>query len=149
MRELVALSTSEAAVRLRAAGEAARGFLGVDPVTQNDPLLVRELDAQQAQLFACGQSVAGYLSGADNPRQATVAAAGDDPQALAALTEFLHRYRRYTSFVATAEPDSAAARALLGCGFTEVGRLTGHLFRAGRYRDAGLYYATWETACAR
>jgi hypothetical protein len=149
MPDIEPIGLPEAATRLSAADGRSRGFLGLDPHTQNDALLVRRLTALNAQVFTCGSTTLGYLPNGDNPRQATVASTSDDPLALAAFTSFLHRYRRYTSFVATAEPDAEPARALRGCGFEEVGRMPGHVFRSGRYRDVAIYFASWETACGR
>jgi hypothetical protein len=149
MFDIQRIDPAEAVTRLRVAVELSRGFLGLDPVTQNDALLIRALAELDAQVFACGTTIVGYLPNRDNPRQATISSTSGDPAVVAEFTGFLHRYRRCTSFLATAEPDATPARALLGCGFEEVGRMPGHVFRSGHYRDVAVYFAPWEIACGR
>lgn len=130
------VSATAAATALRAAG--ARGFLGADPVTQNDALVARTLTG--AQLFTDTQDaagVAGFRPNPDNPRQADIATTATDPATVVAFTRFLHERHRATSFTATAGPGDAV---LLGSGFTEVARLREHVFRGGRFADVAIYH---------
>jgi len=129
---------------LRTATGGGRGFLGLDPVTQNDALLVREMTARQAQVFRYGDSVVGYAPNPDAPRQAVVATTSADPDVLVGFVSFLRVYRRFTSFTATTTADQPAAKALCGGGFREVARLRDHVYRAGGYRDLHVYFASPE-----
>jgi hypothetical protein len=129
---------------LRTATGGGRGFLGLDPVTQNDALLVREMTARRAQVFRYGDSVVGYAPNPDAPRQAVVATTSADPDVLVGFVSFLRVYRRFTSFTATTTADQPAAKALRAGGFREVARLRDHVYRAGGYRDLHVYFASPE-----
>lgn len=144
MADLTLLGTAEAAALMSAAPEAARGFLGLDPVTQNAPLLATELTRAGAQVLRSGDVLLGYAPNPDQPRQGRVATTSADPEPLAALLGFLRTYRRCTSFVAEVPDGSAAVPALEACGFTDTGRLPGHVFHSGGYHDVLVYCATEE-----
>jgi hypothetical protein len=144
MADLTLLGTAEAAALLGAAPEAARGFLGLDPVTQNGPLLARELTRTGAQVLRAGDVLLGYAPNPGQPRQGRVATTSADPAPLAALLGFLRTYRRCTSFVAEVPDGSVAVPALEACGFTGTGRLPGHVFHSGGYHDVLVYCATEE-----
>jgi hypothetical protein len=141
---LALLGTAEAAERLSAAPEAARGFLGLDPVTQNGALLARELTRTGAQVLRTGDVLLGYAPNSGQPRQARIATTSTDPEPLAALLDFLRTYRRCTSYVAEVTEGSPAVPALEACGFTRAGRLPGHVFHSGGYHDVLVYCATEE-----
>lgn len=145
--DLGRLDPASAAAGLRAAGEAARGFLGLDPVTQNDTLLGIELGRLQAQVFGSEGALLGYLTNPDQPRQAVVATTSADPEPLRAFLAFLGTYKRCSSFVALAADGAAMAAALVACGFTERGTLRAHRYQSGRYLDVSIYYARLEDAC--
>lgn len=138
------LATAEGVARLRALGDGGRGFLGLDPRTQNDALLTRLLTEREAVLFGHGETLLGTYQSKDNPRQAVVAVSGADPAALAALARLLRVYRRHTSMVAFTSPGDPALPALRACRFREVGTLAGHHYRSGAYRDAVVHYAPVE-----
>ncbi|MFF6959799.1 hypothetical protein [Streptomyces sp. NPDC008317] len=144
MADLTLLGTAEAAARLSAAPQAARGFLGLDPVTQNGPLLARELARTGAQVLQAGDALLGYVPNPAQPRQGWVATTSADPEPLAALLAFLRTYRRCTSYVAEVPDGSPAVPALEACGFTGAGRLPGHVFHTGGYHDVLVYCATEE-----
>ncbi|MFG2263231.1 hypothetical protein [Streptomyces sp. NPDC048720] len=139
MPELELLTPSAAAAALTAAGDDGRGFLGLDPVTQNEPLLAREL-AGGAAAFRYADTVLGCRVNPDQPRQAEVAATTADPDALGALLDFLHTYQRCTSFVALV-PESLDTAGYRAHGFTETGLLRSHRFAAGAYRDVRVLHA--------
>ncbi|HEY4023725.1 MAG TPA: hypothetical protein VGM75_33930 [Pseudonocardiaceae bacterium] len=139
MTELRPLAPREGVALLRGIG--ARGFLGLDPVTQNDPLLLRELAAMDAHLFAPTEgadAVLGYTPNPDNPRQAYVATTSADPALLAELADHLLIYRRCTSMVCLTSDDTAIA-ALRGNGFRQAGLLRQHDYREGAYHDVHVY----------
>jgi hypothetical protein len=138
------LATAEGVARLRALGDGGRGFLGLDPRTQNDALVARVLTEREAVLFVHGETLLGAYQSKDNPRQAVVAVSGADPAGLAALARLLRVYRRYTSMVAVTGPGDPALPALRACRFREVGTLAGHDYRSGAYRDAVVHYAPVE-----
>jgi hypothetical protein len=127
--------------------EAVRGFFGLDPVTQNDALLAKEIDRTGVQLYSCGETLLGCLPNPDHPRQAQVASTSSDPEPLRALLGFLGTYQRCTSFVAQVPQDSPVAAAFESCGFARVGILPEHLFHSGRYRDVLIYHATMGDTC--
>jgi hypothetical protein len=134
MTEVTQLDLFDGVRRLAATGT--RGFLGLDPVTENDALLSRTLATRNAQLFGCGDTVLGYVPNPDNPRQAEVATTSTDPSILAAFTEFLRCHRRYTSFVCFGGPPGALR------GFRYTGRLREHVFGGGRYHDVHVHVHT-------
>lgn len=145
--DLGRLDPASAAAGLRAAGEAGRGFLGLDPVTQNDTLLVNELSRLGAQVFGSERALLGYLTNPDQPRQAVVATTSADPEPLRAFLAFLGTYQRCSSFVAFAPDGAAMAAALAACGFAERGTLRAHRYQSGRYLDVSIYYARLEDVC--
>jgi hypothetical protein len=144
-RAIVQLAPADAVARLRRTPGQGRGFLGLDPVTQNDALLLTVLAGQGAQLFGSGDAVLGYVPNADNQRQGFIATTSAEPEVLAAFTEFLRVYRRYTSFVCHVADGDPAIAALEGCGFQVTGRLRGHVFRSGAYRDVNVYFERGES----
>lgn len=141
---LTRLARAEGVARLRALGDGGRGFLGLDPRTQNDALLTRILTEREAVLFGYGETLLGAYQNKENPRQAVVAVSGDDPDGLAALARLLRVYRRYTSMVVLTAPGDPALPALRACRFREVGTLSGHHYRSGAYHDAVVHYAHVE-----
>jgi len=149
MPELQQLRPAEAITLLRATPRGGRGFLGLDPVTQNDPLLLRRIADTGMQLFAVGDTVLGYAANPDNPRQAFVATTSEDGAALVALAEHLRVYRRCTSLVCHAAEGEPAVAALLDCGFRSVGLLREHDYRSGAYHDVHVYHvAGAQLPCA-
>ncbi|BBA96684.1 hypothetical protein RVR_2098 [Actinacidiphila reveromycinica] len=136
------LAPAEAAVRLRAAG--VRGFLGLDPVTQNDALIGRLLARHRATVYACGDTLLGARPNPDNPRQAEIATTGADPAPVLALAEFLRVYRRHLSLVAVTGTAEPAREALASSGFAETGRLRDHWYRSGDYHDALVHHLRLE-----
>lgn len=147
MTEMRRLDVAGAVAGLRAAGNDARGFLGTDPVTQNDALLGKELTRIGAQFYGHGDTLLGYLPNRDQPRQAYLASTSADPDALRVFTTFLTTYQRCTSYVAMVPTDCVAADAFDACGFRRVGALREHQYRSGRYHDVVVFYATGEDAC--
>lgn len=141
---LLRLDPDAAVTELRASAESARGFLGLDPVTQNDALLAAELKSMQAQLFTVGEALVGFAPNADQPRQAYVASTSNDPEPLRALLEFLATYQRCTSFVAMV-PDGAED-GLAACGFERVGVLPRHRWQNYDWQDV-LVYVGRADAC--
>jgi hypothetical protein len=133
MTELRALSPAEAVRGLRRAGAAARGFLGTDPVTQNDALLVRELTRREAQVYAAGGALVGCVPNRAQPRQAYVSSTSAGPEPVRALLGHLTTYQRRTSFVALVAEDGAAA--FLGAGFARTGVLPGHRYAGHAFHD--------------
>ncbi|MCK1822333.1 hypothetical protein MTQ10_22660 [Streptomyces sp. XM83C] len=128
------LPPAQAAAELSAAGEAARGFLGLDPVTQNAALLGRELAHRDAVVLRYGETLLGCAVNPEQPRQAEVAVTAADAPALGALLEFLRTYQRCSSFVSLV-PDGRDTSAFEAHGFRTVGTLRGHRFAQGRYHD--------------
>jgi hypothetical protein len=142
------LDTAAAVAGLRALPpETARGFFGLDPVTQNDALLAKQIDRSGVQLYSCGETLVGCLPNPDHPRQAQVASTSSAPEPLRALLGFLGTYQRCTSYFALVPQDSPVAAAFESCGFVCVGALPEHLFHSGRYRDVLIYHATEGDTC--
>jgi len=142
------LDTAAAVAGLRALPpEAARGFFDLDPVTQNDALLAKEIDRTGVQLYSCGETLLGCRPNPDHPRQAQVASTSSAPEPLRALLGSLGTYQRCTSFFALVPQDSPVAAAFESCGFGRVGTLPEHLFHSGRYRDVVIYHATRGDKC--
>ena len=135
------LDPAAAAAGLRAAGRAGRGFLGLDPVTQNDVLLANELTRMQAQVFRAGDMLLGAVPNPDQPRQAFVAATCADPEPLRAFLAFLGTRQRCGSFVAMVPDGAASAAAFERCGFRRVGVLRDHRYQAGAHQDVVVYHA--------
>ncbi len=135
------LDPAAAAAHLRAAAEAGRGFLGLDPVTQNDVLLAAELTRMQAQVFRAGDMLLGSVPNPDQPRQAFVAATCADPEPLRILLGFLDTRQRCSSFVAMVPDGAACAAAFESCGFRQVGVLRDHRYQSGAYHDVIVYHA--------
>jgi len=135
------LDPAAAAAHLRAAAEAGRGFLGLDPVTQNDALLAAELARMQAQVFRAGDMLLGSVPNPDQPRQAFIAATSADPEPLRILLGFLDTRQRCNSFVAMVPDGAACAAAFASCGFRQVGVLRDHRYQSGAYQDVIVYHA--------
>jgi hypothetical protein len=147
MSDIRRLDPAEAASALGAEAGRNRGFLGLDPVTQNHALLVRELTRLEAQLFASGADLFGYRINPEQPRQAYLATTATAPEALARFLEFLRNYQRCTSYVSEVSAGSPSVAALTGCGFRPVGTLRDHRFAAGGYHDVTVYFTRGEAAC--
>lgn len=141
MPELELLPPAAAAAALTAAEERARGFLGLDPVTQNEALLARELTRRDAAVFRYGDTVLGCRSNPDQPRQSEVASTTADPAALGALLHFLHTYQRCVSFVALV-PDALDDSGYTALGFVRTGLLREHRYANGRYHDVRVLHGT-------
>lgn len=145
---LVPLTPAQAAARLRTEPGGGRGFLGLDPVTQNDPALIAGLSASQALVWSFGAALVGACPNPDNPRQAWVATTRADPAALRAAAATLRAYRRTASLLAVAGTGEPAADAVRGCGFTPAGTLRRHDYRSGAYHDVDMHYLSLEQPCA-
>ncbi|GAA3437669.1 hypothetical protein [Kutzneria kofuensis] len=139
MTEIQRLDPDAAVAELRASADSARGFLGLDPVTQNDALLTAELEALEAQLFSAGETLVGFAPNADQPRQAYVASTSADPEPLRALLEFLTTYQRCTTFVAMVPDGAVAAAGFTACGFEQVGVLPRHRWQNYDWQDVLVY----------
>jgi hypothetical protein len=137
MTDIQRLEPEAAVAELRAAADSARGFLGLDPVTQNDALLAAEMKALKAQLFSAGETVVGFAPNTDQPRQAYVASTSADPEPLRALLEFLTTYQRCTTFVAMV-PDGVQ-NCFADCGFEQVGVLPRHRWQNYDWQDVLVY----------
>jgi hypothetical protein len=142
------LDPASAAADLRAAADTGRGFLGLDPVTQNDVLLAAELTRMQAQVFRAGDMLLGAVANPDQPRQAFVAATSADPAPLRAFLSFLGTRQRCTSFVAMVPDGAASVAAFERCGFRRVGALRDHRYQSGGYQDVVIYHASREDTCS-
>ncbi|MDT0267362.1 hypothetical protein RM844_13810 [Streptomyces sp. DSM 44915] len=140
MTELTALDDAGAAAALRAAGAAARGFLDLDPVTQNDALLARTLAGVEGRVFRAGDALVGAAPNPRQPRQALVACTSDEPAAVRALVGFLVTYRRTTSGLALVPDGAPAVAAFRGAGFTELGVLRDHGYGSGAYHDVRVLF---------
>jgi hypothetical protein len=164
--EVRVLDTYEGVDLLRRARNWGRGFLGVDPVTQNAALMARLLDeasAETYQVAAHGSAVAvaGCVRNPVNRRQALVAIAelpaggptDGDPRGEAAaappaeLAKVIRRFLRYlstnrdiTSFVAYAVAGDGALPGLIDSGFREVGQLREHVYRSGAFHDEHVFF---------
>jgi hypothetical protein len=147
MTELHMLNAPAAAAALRDAGPSARGFLGVDPTSQNDPLLAGELTRLDARVYRAGDAVVGYAPNHAQPRQAYVASTSAETGPVRALLTFLTTYRRCGSYVALLPAGSAAVEAFAACGFAEIGVLREHRYQSGGYQDVLVYFAKVEDTC--
>jgi hypothetical protein len=145
MTELLRLDTDVAVAELRASGDSARGFLGLDPVTQNDSLLATELNGLQAQLFSTGESLVGFAPNTDQPRQAYVASTSADPEPLRALLEFLTTYQRCTTFVAMVPAGAEGCHGFEACGFDKAGVLPQHRWQDYDWQDVLVYVGRADT----
>jgi hypothetical protein len=146
MTEIQRLEPDLAVAELRAAADSARGFLGLDPVTQNDALLASELKSLEAQLFSAGETLVGFAPNTDQPRQAYVASTSADPEPLRALLEFLSTYQRCTTFVAMVPDGAESAAGFDACGFERVGVLPRHRWQNYGWQDV-LVYVGRADAC--
>ena len=142
------LDPASAAADLRAAAADGRGFLGLDPVTQNDSLLAAELTRMEAQVFRAGDMLLGAVANPDQPRQAFVAATSADPAPLRVFLSFLGTRQRCTSFVAMVPDGAASAAAFEHCGFQRVGALRDHRYQSGGHQDVVVYHASREDTCS-
>ncbi|HEY8980274.1 MAG TPA: hypothetical protein VIU15_11895 [Streptomyces sp.] len=152
------LSASAAAARLRALGAGGRGFLGRDPVTENDSLLARELGRDDTVVLAVGDTLLGARISRLNPRRAEISASAADPKALRALAEFLATYRRCFALTAVVAEGDPSWPALEELGFTRTAVLRDHWYRTGRYVDGHVLHlatrrpaagpSTLEPSCA-
>jgi hypothetical protein len=133
------LDLDAAVAELRSAADSTRGFLGLDPVTQNDSLLATELTSLEAQLFSADGPLVGFAPNTDQPRQAYVASTSEDPEPLRALLDFLVTYQRCTTFVAMVPDGAAAVAGFERCGFERVGMLPRHRWRNYDWQDVLVY----------
>lgn len=147
MTDVQLLDREAAAVSLRSAAEDARGFLGLDPVTQNDALLGKEIAGLGAQIFRAGNAILGFLPNHHQPRQAVVASTSADAEPLRAFLAFLRSYRRCTSYLTYIPTGSSAIEAFTTCGFSQVGTLKCHYFWRGSYVDVGVYFVNGDSPC--
>ena len=147
MTDIRMLEPAAAAAALSEAGAAARGFLGLDPVVQNEALLARELGRREAQVLHSGAGLLGFAPNPAQPHQAYVASTSADPEPLRAFLAYLTSYRRCTSYVAQVPEGAPGAAAFESCGFERVGTLRAHRFAAGAYRDVHVYYCEGEGSC--
>jgi hypothetical protein len=145
MTELLRLDTDAAVAELRASGDSARGFLGLDPVTQNDSLLASELTGLAAQLFSAGEALVGFAPNMDQPRQAYVASTSADPEPLRVMLEFLTTYQRCTTFVAMVPADAEGGNGFAACGFERVGVLPQHRWQNYDWQDVLVYVGRADT----
>ena len=141
MSDLHLLAPDAAAAALREAGAGARGFLGLDPIVQDDALLARELELLDARVYLRGSAVLGFALNAAQPRQAYVASSSTDPEPLRAFLAFLGSSRRCTSYVAHLPHGAESTAAFEDCGFRHLGTLRAHRFESGAYRNVRVYYA--------
>jgi hypothetical protein len=132
-RAIQLLAPAEAAAAVRAIG--ARGFFDLDPVTQNDALMARELTTRDVQVYRVGDTLLASAVNPVQPRQAYVASTSGDPEPVRALLAFLRAYLRCTSYLALVPAGAAAADAFTGCGFEQVGVLREHRYQTARYHD--------------
>ncbi len=147
MTEFTLLDSASAVTALRETGDAARGFLGLDPVTQNDPLLAKHLARMSAQLGQAGGTVVGWAQNADQPRQATLSTTTGDAEAVRAMVKFLATYQRCTTYVAMVPAGADAEKAFTGSGFQEIGVLPEHRYAGGTYHDVRVYFGRTEDTC--
>ncbi len=147
MADICLLEPAAAAAALCEAGPGARGFLGLDPVVQNEALLAREIERRDVQVVDGGTGLLGFAPNTAQPRQAYVASTSTDPEPLRAFLEFLTSYRRCTSYVAQVPEGAPGSQAFESCGFQRVGTLRAHRFESGAYRDVHVYYSDGEEAC--
>jgi hypothetical protein len=133
------LDLDAAVAELRSAAESARGFLGLDPVTQNDSLLAAELTSLEAQLFCADGPLVGFAPNTGQPRQAYVASTCADPEPLRALVDFLVTYQRCTTFVAMVPDGAASVAAFEQCGFERAGVLPRHRWQDYDWQDVLVY----------
>lgn len=140
MTDLELLTPAEAAAELSARPREARGFLGLDPVTQNAALLARELIRGQAAVFRAGSTLVGCQVSGFQPRQAQVDTTGTDPDGLRTMLELLASYRRCTSYLGLASAERAPVYE--ASGFRRTGSLRHHRWAGGRYHDTLVFYAS-------
>ena len=148
MTDLRVLDPAAAAAELAGSSEAARGFLGLDPVTQNEPLLAAELTRMSAGVCrADGGALVGFAPSPGQPRQMLLASTSARPEPVRALLGFLRAYCRYSSCLAMVPAGNASAEAYESCRFTRIGTLRGHWYQSGEYRDVTVYFAKAADAC--
>jgi hypothetical protein len=141
------MDSKAAAAALSGMPEAARGFLGLDPVTQNEPLLAAVLHRMAAEVYAADDALVGFAPVPGQPRQMLVATTSAQPGPLAALLAFLRTYCRASSYLARVPEGSPSAAACADCGLIRTGVLRGHWYQSGEYRDVTVYYARAADAC--
>jgi hypothetical protein len=141
------LDAAAAAAALSGAGRAARGFLGIDPVTQNGALIAAELTRMGAQVCRAGDTLVAYAHRASQPRQALVASTSAHAGPVAALLSYLRIHQRSTSYLALVPAGSAAIAAFEGCGFRPAGVLRDHRYQSGGYTDVLVYFAKGADTC--
>jgi hypothetical protein len=143
-REERLLTPEQAAARLRALQAGGRGFLGTDPVTQNDALVARLLREPPALLMSWGQSLLGARPNLQNPRQAEIASTSGNAEALGSLLGLIGTNLRCESAWAICGPGEPALAALGKLGFRRVGLLRNHYYRSAAYLDATIHYRELE-----
>jgi hypothetical protein len=141
------MDSKTAAAALSRGPESARGFLGLDPVTQNEPLLAASLTRMAAEVYAADDALVGFAPVPGQPRQMLVATTSAHPGPLAALLAFLRTYCRASSYLARVPAGHPSATALADCGLIPTGVLHEHWYQSGEYRDVTVYYARAADAC--
>lgn len=141
MPDLQMLGAAAAAQALSDKAWEARGFLGIDPVTQNCSLIVADLTRMSAQVCRFDDALVGYAHHPWQPRQALVATTSAQAEPVAALLSFLRIYHRSTSYLALVPIGTAVVAAFEGCGFRRTGVLHDHCYQSGGYRDVLVYFA--------
>lgn len=141
------LDAAAAAQALSDEAQLARGFLGIDPVTQNRAQVAAELTRMGAQVCRADDALVGYAHRRDQPRQALVASTSARAEPVATLLSFLHVYHRLTSYLALVPAGSATIGAFEGCGFRRTGVLREHRYQSGGYQDVLVYFAKAADTC--
>jgi hypothetical protein len=141
------LSPAGAAAGLASSASTARGFLGLDPVTQNEALLASQLTGVQARVFRASGALVGYMPNPWRPRQALVATTSAEPGPVRDLLDHLRTHCRASSYLAMVPANSGSLAAFGACGFTRVGVLREHRYSAGDYQDVLVYFAKAVDAC--
>jgi len=147
MSDLRVLEIAAAAAELADSAEAGRGFLGLDPVTQNEPLLAAELARMSAGVCRADDALVGFAPNPGQPRQMFLASTSARPEPVTSLLGFLLTYCRSDSYLAMVPAGHPSAAAFESCRFTRIGTLRGHWYQSGEYRDITVYFAKAAVEC--